>query len=1132
MFAHTTSRSNYSLIGLIILLALSGFAHAEGSRSLYPASYPSASVATGARANLDLQPSQYYVNRVIRRGFIYVYAEAGEYILLGSSNIGTTAGFGGNVNVYNPQDFGTRGDETIPAAADFTCTGGSSAPGTHYFGANVGVIATRAAELAGPNSADGTVTVTNGYNPCGYQAPVSGIYGVLFTAASSGSISGNVNVVPPSNNSVAGWEVAVRDSASSVTDFNGRAHTFAFLGFTGGNSRPVFSTLYYATEDGYRYQQDLRGLDPNGYALYANTFGFLDNSQPLYKTLRGNSATVSNLPLGVSTLPAQYPIFFSDIRPGAAAEAEAVRVLNALFIPLVPPSPQINNVGFSGSLGGTITSTGVGGTFSFNTTDTVSYQIVISRDGIDFDPANPLNRLLTGIAFSGTHQVVWNGLDNNLAPFPASVTPYTYRAYGRNGEVHFPIIDAENNGNVTIPGGGPTITRLNGTSPGDQTVFFDDRGYVTSSGTAVGNLNGTLCPTAVPAAADPAFSLIGVDSSTSYRRWQNGSNSNSDCNTSAGWGDAKGVNLWTYFLTGEASAILEIREFPVDLATTVTMQATVVAGNAVQGTFSFANNGSNSVDQVSYSMSLTAGLGVVTFSNLPLGTAASYDSVTGAVTLTGFPGTLSAGESYSGMLFSYTAPVAGPVTASTAIATSGATADSVPENDSAVASTAIGNVDVATVITGIPTAADPGSTVSGAVLFSNSGPQDALGVSYAFSIGAPGNTPTNVQFASLPPGVSATYDAATGVVSLTGMPTTLVVGDLISLGFSYTAPVIDGARIEVSSAVTTTSNDAVLANNTAVAGTDFILPIVDVATQITGVPATAEPGATVSGSVAFSNAGPEDAQGVTYSFSIGSAGNTPTDVLFTSLPSGVSATYDTATGVVSLTGMPTTLAVGASVSLAFSYTAPATDGARIEVSAAVATTSNDVLPTNNTATAGTDFLLPIVDVATVITGIPATAETGSTVSGSVVFSNAGPEDAQGVTYSFSIGSAGNTPTDVLFTGLPSGVGATYDAGTGVVSLTGMPGTLVVGDSVSLSFSYTAPDADGARIEVSAAVATTSNDVQPANNAAVAGTDFALNPPITPQAVPVPVLPWPAFLILLSLVAILGHLWARQLQHRC
>lgn len=814
-----TSRCALARLYLILLCLVPGVVSAEGSRSLYPVTYPSASVATGARANLDLQPGQKYVNRVNRQGFIYVYAQAGEYILLGSSNIGTEIDYGGDVNVYNPQNFGTRGDETIPLTADFTCTGGSGAPGPHYFGPNVGSFRTRAAELAGPNSADGSGIVSNGYLPCGYRAPVSGIYGVLFTRANSGGISGNVTTVPRSNNSVAGWEVAVRASASSLVDLDGRVHTFAFVGFTGGNNRPLFSTLYYVTNDGYRYQQDLRGLDPNGYALYANTFGFLDNNQPLYKTLRGDNALVSNLPPGITTQSADFPIFFSDIRPGAAAEAEAARVLNALGIPLAPPSPQISEVAFTGSLGGAVTSTGVGGTFSFNTTNTVSYQIVVSRDGVDFDPANPLNRVLTGIAFSGTHQVSWNGLDNSLTPFPASATPYSYRAYGRNGEVHFPIIDAENNGNgTTVIGGGPTITRLNGANPGDSTVFYDDRGYVTSSGSQVGNLNGTLCPGPVPGAASQPANLDGTDSASVYRFWQNGGNANTDCRVSpvAGWGDAKAVNLWTYFLTPQFDEVLEIREFPVDVATTVEMPATAAPGSNVQGTFSFSNNGSDSsVGLVSYSMNMSPGLTNVTFGNLPAGTAASYNSADGVVTLTGFATTLTAGQSYSGMIFSYTAPVTGPVTVSTGIATAGGVADSVPANNNASAVTAIGAVDVATRITGIPTTAGPGATISGQVIFSNAGPQDALDVSYAFSIGTSGNTPTNVQFSGLPAGVSASYNTATGEVTLTGMPATLAAGDILSIGFSYAAPGGDGASIAITSVISTSSDDAVTSNNNA-----------------------------------------------------------------------------------------------------------------------------------------------------------------------------------------------------------------------------------------------------------------------------------------------------------------------------
>ncbi|KAA1194376.1 hypothetical protein F0M18_02800 [Pseudohalioglobus sediminis] len=807
---------------MLILCIAAGDVFAEGSRSLYPASYPSGNRAEGARADMDLQGSQFYVNRVRRQTFLYVYAQAGEYILLGSSNIGLASGHGGDINVYDPQDFGLPGNETVPASADFTCSGGR-ADGNQagqFFGPGIGEIVTRAEELAGPNSADNSVQVANGYRPCAYLAPATGIYGVLFTPGTGGGApNGNVGSVPHSSDAVAAWEVAVREAADSVIDQDGRLFTYAFNGYTGGNNRPVFSTLYYVTGDGYRYRQDLQGLDPNGYALYANTFGFLDDNQPLYKTLRGDNFNVSNLPLGVTAQAAEYPIFFSDISPGSAAEAEAERVLAALNIPLVPPSPQISDVSFAGNLGGAVASQGVGGVFSFETSDTVSYQIIISRDGTDFDPANPQNRLLTGIAYSGAHQVDWNGLDNSLQPFPASPTPYRYRAFGRNGEVHFPIIDAENNGipgSSAVPGGGPVITRLNGANPGDTTVFFDDRGYITQSGQTVGVLNGTLCDPATPTydppdAANPPVSLTGVDSSLipGYRLWENGGNANADCGQGAGWGDAKAVNLWTYFLTPESSRELEIRAFALDVATSVVITDTAEAGGLVQGTFSFANVGTGSAD-VQYTMQLSPGLAGVSFSNLP-GTAA-YDSATGEVTFSGFPAALAPGALLDGLIFSYTAPASGVVDVSTGITTSTGV-DEVPANNQSAASTGVGNVDVATDITGIPATVAQGETVTGSVLFSNRGTSDAPGVTYSLRIGDGGNRPDAVLFTSLPNGVSASYDSSDGVVSLSGLPGALQIGQVLSLSFSFEAA--NAGEVIVLSDVATTGLDAVPDNNSA-----------------------------------------------------------------------------------------------------------------------------------------------------------------------------------------------------------------------------------------------------------------------------------------------------------------------------
>ena len=952
MAPYTQGRRMCAYLFGFTLSLVSALGMAEGSRSLYPNNYN----AAGARANLDLQASQRYLDRIVRRGFTYVYAEAGEYIVLGSSNRGVAQN-SGDILVYNPQDFGIPGDETVPAVEDFSCANGTQEPGSHFFGGTLGHIGSRSEELAGPNSADNSVAVAGGFSPCAYQAPVSGIYGVIFQTTTGGSPNGNVASVNPSRNTVAAWDISVRKDSTSKVDINGRAFTYAFLGFTGANDRPIFSTLYYITADGYRYQQDLRGLDPNGYALFANTFGFLDNGEPLYKTLRGNSFSLSNLPAGVTTQTSEFPIFFSDVSPSGANADEINSVLSALGIPLIPPSPQISNVIFSGVLGGAITSTGVGGSFSFNTTDTVSYEIVISRNGIDFNGANPLNRMLSGIAFSGVHQVTWDGLDNNNQPFPASTTPYEFLAKGRNGEVHFPMIDVENNGNpnnANVPGGGPTITRLNGASPGDRSVFFDDRGYITRSGETVGNLNSTLCDNTTPAAAFPAVNLQGVDSSSGYRLWQYGRNRNQDCASSAGWGDAKAVNLWTYFLTPERKETLKIQEVPVDVATTVAVLVSALPGQSVQGTFSFVNNGNSDAAGVTYAMTLPPGLGSVTFSGLPGGHSAGYDNASGAVSFSGFPATLTAGQSIAGLLFSYTAPASGPIEVSTEILTT--STDSVPENNQAIAATGIGGVEIATYITGLPTTASSGTTVQGYIEFSNLGGNDAIGVTYSVQLTSSGTAPSGVALTGLPPGASFSYDSTTGLVTLNNMPETLVSGRVIALALSYDTPPLETLVVQLVSTITTSSADGIIGNNTDTANTDS--GFIDVATTITGLPAIAIGGSSVQADITFSNLGSAEAPIASYLASFGTAGNAPDAVTISGLPGGASASYDPGSGTLTLSNMPTSLTPGASISMGFTFDAPLVDGLAIPVVSNILSSTVDSNPGNNESTVETVVTLP------------------------------------------------------------------------------------------------------------------------------------------------------------------------------
>jgi uncharacterized repeat protein (TIGR01451 family) len=692
------SRIVLALCGVLCgAMALSNVARAEGSRSLHPAGY------TGVRGVMSAGYDNTAYGGVARnRQFLYVYAQAGEYILLGSRNRSN----GGDIFVYDPQSFGLRGDETIPAA-NFTCSD-DTPPAGSYSGAGRGTIATRAQELAGPSSADGNVLVPGGFLPCAYLAPVTGIYGVRYTGATSGGVANTGTIDPPqvlTSNLVSAWDVTVRNGADSIVDLDGRLFTYAWVIRTGSNGTNfrLFNSLYYASSDGYRYRQIFRGTDPFAAAFYANAAGFLDsNGAPLYKDMRGSDGSVSagtSFAAGVTSQRPQFPIFFSAITPGAV---EAERTLTALGIPLVPPVPELANPTFAGNVGGNQSTVSAGGLFQFDTVNTLTYEIVISLDGVNFDPALAGNRVLTGIATTGNHNVIWDGRDNTGTPFPAG--NYDFRITGRNGEIHFPIVDLEGNVN-----GGPTLLKLNGSQ--DSTVYFDDRGYRTANGTTIGQLNGHLCGAGhAQEQPTPNHSLLGLDSDSAtygsgryYRHWAGSSDPNTDCSNSSAvyFGTAKGLDLWAL----ERSPLIQlpIEIIPtfvgVDVGTQVSATAMALPGETVFGTFVFSNNSDTSATGVTYAVTIgdpsdpTTCPASVNFSLLPAGVTATYNAATCSVSFTNMPGTLAPGQS---LIFNFNYVVGpamtGPVPVDTTIAATNETPGA-PSPNTASAQTGIPAID-------------------------------------------------------------------------------------------------------------------------------------------------------------------------------------------------------------------------------------------------------------------------------------------------------------------------------------------------------------------------------------------------------------------------------------------------------
>jgi uncharacterized repeat protein (TIGR01451 family) len=586
-------------------------ASAAGSANLWP------NLAAGNRANAEWRTSSYGGGLLKRRMLVKAFMNAGEILLLGSSAV--AQGPASDILVYNPGVVtGPVGTELVPAppGESFSCNAQRLAVGAPAF---QGMIRSRIEELTGPDTIPSTIA--NAYVPCHYIAPATGIYDIAFLGPNGFSNDVDAPVVADvplasindfnatQGSSVAAWDATVRTSLAAPTiTHTGRVFTYYLALFTAGNGRPVFPNVYPVTTDGFKYKVDLRGMDPNGWISYGNQLGFLDSDgkTPLYHDAValdvGSPGMLTNIQGGVTFQLPSFPLFFEP--PDAAAIA-------ALGIAIAPIAPVMTSLSFAGNLGGNTSLVNSGGTFTYQSNVAGVYDIVISRDGVNFDPTLPANRSLRGARPAGVQTVAWDGKNNSGGFFP--VGSFSVHASFHAGEYHFPMIDVENDTQ-----GGPTITLLN--PPGGlcpaltgacQSGFYDDRAYTTLNGTVVnsGNVVGNvLCglnPPATPA-SDP---ILGYNTTSAQRAFGSnpGSNTNHPCTGS--FGDAKGLDTWTYYTSAALVTPVNIVATAADIGITKTVSnPTPAVGNIVTFTVTAHNAGPNATTALQVTDVLPAGL--------------------------------------------------------------------------------------------------------------------------------------------------------------------------------------------------------------------------------------------------------------------------------------------------------------------------------------------------------------------------------------------------------------------------------------------------------------------------------------------------------------------------------------------
>ncbi len=249
---------------------------------------------------------------------------------------------------------------------------------------------------------------------------------------------------------------------------------------------------------------------------------------------------------------------------------------------------------------------------------------------------------------------------------------------------------------------------------------------------------------------------------------------------------------------------------------------------------------------------------------------------------------------------------------------------------------------VVTAAATFPASVNAGQPVTGTVLFTNNGPAASNGDSFGLKLSA--NLATPPVFGGLPAGASASYAAATGIVTFAGMPTSLASGASIGpISVSYPQP--GSASSSVTATFTTSTGDPNPAAGI-VTVTITGVAVADLASTLS-FPNSVNAGLAVNGTVTFANLGPSTASATT--FSVNLTANLMTSPVFGGLPAGVTASYAAATGLVTLTGMPTMLAAGGSVGpISVSYTQPQSGSST--VSASVNSAVKDSNPANNSAT--------------------------------------------------------------------------------------------------------------------------------------------------------------------------------------
>lgn len=359
------------------------------------------------------------------------------------------------------------------------------------------------------------------------------------------------------SSTVAAWDVSVFNTGSVLQE--GRVFTdklFLNMGANHALVRVLNSIVYVLTEDGYQYKVDFNGMDPFGFLFFSNSRGMLLDTgsgyQSLYHSVKSNNNALSDLAAHDILLNANptedvdktHRIFFNE--PDSYVRQQYTGSPNLSDGSLVVQDNLTFTPAYDPANTGDGTVVGFGGAFSLdNSLGTLSgttFQVSLDLDGVNGQASNKV--VLSNALVKGVNKVVWDGRDQygNIVPAGTYANALTVQVKG--GEVHFPLLDVENNQF------GFKVEMMNNiaSGPDKSTIYYNNKSNQPSYSGGWSSSNWTV--------ADGLDESDGVISSGGAMKYAGNA------------GDMTALDVWTYH-SNEASSDLDFeiynltREFRV-----------------------------------------------------------------------------------------------------------------------------------------------------------------------------------------------------------------------------------------------------------------------------------------------------------------------------------------------------------------------------------------------------------------------------------------------------------------------------------------------------------------------------------------------------------------------------------------